>query len=247
MGYSLSDLRTLSRQFVRNANDSSMYPDTAVDNALMMAGEEWCRLVKPRTLGTITLTAGSSFIATVPADWLPELQRAATVVDVASTGFVTPDIHFADYNDVLRSYREVNAILSNSTANATAASFTGKPCLFGFPANSTSGGIVSPIPDQPYPILVWYEVPFPTWTAGGTQANFSTMTDAALRIIATNGVEWKLHEHEPENMAIAEQARQRFTEEMWRFKSRDTGGRGGQISYRDDPDMRHDRPRFIRA
>lgn len=234
MALALSDLRTLARQFTRIGNDYGMYPDTFVDNALMLAAEDWVRVVKPsRTLSTLTLTAGANTMGSMPTAWKPEYQLKQTVVHATTT--VNPDFHFADYNDVLMT--QLNAGGTNAP--------TGVPKIFGFRDQST--GIFYPTADLTYTAYFWWWNPAPTWTAGGTASGLDVIPDEQWRIICSDGVTSKLQSKEPQSRVIAEEARQRFEAKMWQFKGRNAGGRGPQISVRDDPDVDYATERIIRA
>lgn len=227
MGYTLDGLRTLARQFVRNAADPTNYSDSHLDAALMLAGEDWVRVVKPRTLATITLTANAQTMGNMPTAWRPEYHLGHTLLSPNSTP-CNPNIVFADYNEIQRQWW-----LDGGTSSKP----TGAPTMFAFPDNSSTNGVVYPIPNASYSMLLWYWSPFPSWTAGGTASvDFSAIPDEQLRIIATDGVESKLQATEPQNRVLAVEAAQRFENAMWRIKARNPGGRGGQQSYKDDVD-----------
>ena len=115
MGYAIADLRGFARNFVRNAADSSCYSDSNIDRALQCAMDEWCRITDtPKSLGSITLTAGSNTLPAAPGNWLPEFHLKSTLVMAGSV--VIPDITFTDYNAVL-----MQQFLTGSTNTYTAA------------------------------------------------------------------------------------------------------------------------------
>jgi hypothetical protein len=230
MGYKLADLRTLSRQFVRNAMDSTMYSDSHLDTALMMAGDEWCRDVRQKTLGSITLPAASATMPSMPAAWRPEYHLNAMLLSTDGTPLI-PDIAFTDYEEVLR-----QQVFDGSNTNSHLT--TGTPRMFGFPQSATTGGILNVCCAASYNMYLWYYSPFPTWTAGGTisDSSFSFIPDEQLRIIATDGVEAKLQCNEPQNLTIAANAQLRFNNYKVSILSRNAGGRGGQVSYAPNPD-----------
>jgi hypothetical protein len=229
MAYTLDGLRTLARQFVRNASDPTNYSDSHLDAALMLAGEDWVTRVKPRTLATLTLTANAQTMGNMPTAWRPEYHLAATLLSPDSTP-VDPNIVFTDYSEIRRQMW---------IYGGTSSMPTGAPTMFAFPNNGSTGGVVWPIPNASYSMLLWYWTAFPTWTAGGTASvDFSTIPDEQLRIIATDGVESKLQATEPQNRVLAVEAAQRFENAIWRIKARNAGGRGGQQSFKDDVEDR---------
>ena len=204
-----------------------MYSPENLDNALMLAGNEWVRVVKPvKTLTTLTLTPGSNAMPTVDANWKPQYQLQQTLM--LSGKILNPNFVITDYNAVL--YQQFLQG-GDSTTNS------GRPSMAGYPDNGSGNtGICFPTPDKAYTLTFWWWVGFPSWTAGGSGPSFASFPDEQLRIIATDGVESYLQANEKGNQDIAAAARVRFREKMQEFLALGTGGRGAQVSYRDDPD-----------
>ena len=239
MGMALTDLRQLARFFCRNAGDSSAYSDSNIDLALQLAADEWCRIVRvPRTVGSLTLTAGSNALpAAVSANWSPEFHIGTSLYLAGQ--LVNPNMDFTDYNTVAREawiHGDNGTISSNASTSCLSA-----PRMYGYLQNSTAAnvGICFPTPDQPYVMFQEFRDQFTSWVSGGTCSGFN-LPDEHLRVIATDGACAYLQQNEPKNAAIAAAARVRFENKAHQIKGRDSGGRNGNVSIRDDPDdFRH--------
>lgn len=226
MGYAIADLRSFARNFVRNAVDSSTYSDSNIDRALQCAMDEWCRLTQtPKTLGSLTLTAGSNALPASVANWAPEFHLKSTLL-LAGT-VVRPDISFTDYN----------AVLMQQFITGSSSTYTGAPLMYGYQSNGTASGtgICWPTPDKAYNIFQWFREQPTTWTIGGSCSSFN-LPDEALRVIATDGCEAFLQYTEPQNAQLAQVALTRFNQKANQFRSRNAGGRSGQVVTKDDPD-----------
>ncbi len=229
MGYAIQDLRDLTRQFVRQAADSTMYSNVQVDNAIMLAADEWMRITSAsRTLGTMNMTAGTATLGVVPTAWAPEFHMKAYLTFAGA--LVNPEVAFIDYDQALLFQQQLG----------TSSSFTqGIPKYFAFGDGGTTTtftptlSIVVPTPDQAYTLNLWYWQRFTSWTAGGTCNSFN-LPDEQLRIIATDGCESIIQANEPDNAARAAAAGVRFLNKANDIKNRNAGGRSGNVSYKDD-------------
>ncbi len=225
MAMTLTDVRTWSRQFVRNAQSSSMYPDDALDRAIQIAADEWLRINKAtRTFGTMTLTANSNVLPAAPTGWQPEFHLQAFLLDPtpAPQQPTPPPLNFVDYSDVL------SAIACGGTATA-------RPQIFAYEDAGTNG-ICYPTPDAAYRIGLWYWQEFTAWTPGASGTLTFNLPDDHLRVISVDGVRAFLQSDEPENAALAETALSKFRDRARQFAGRNAGGRGGTISFKAPPD-----------
>ena len=233
MAMAIADLRTLARFFCRNAGDSSAYSEPQIDLAIQMAAREWCRIVRvPRTVGSLTLTAGANALpAAVSANWAPEFHIGTTLYYAGR--LVNPNVEFTDYNTVAR-----EAWIHGHGTGTNSTTPSGAPRMYGFLQNSTAAnvGICWPTPDLAYTMFMEFRDQFTSWTAGGSCSGFN-LPDEHLEIIATDGACAYLQQNEPKNAAIAAAARQRFEDKARQIKGRDSGGRNGNVSVRDDPDQ----------
>lgn len=153
--FTLTDLRNWSRQFTRNAQDSTMYNNTQIDRAIQLSADEWLRITKAtRRLDSVTLTAGSSIVPTLPTNWKPEF-KMGFMLSLAGQ-IVNPNINFVDITD-LETFNFLNA--SSSTMQ--------QPCMIAFTTNSPSSGIVGiGVPDKAYTLGAWWWEPFTAWRPG---------------------------------------------------------------------------------
>ena len=160
MAFTLLDARSRIRLAARNADDSGLYTDAAVDNALVLALDEWTRIVKPtRTTSTLTLTAASASLPTLPTGFLPE--QLLRVYLTLSGQFVRPNIMSISYD----------ALLEKQYENGGDA--VGRPQYMAF--TSPTAGVVYPTPDNAYSLLLrWWSQPT-SWTAG-TQGLYAAGT-----------------------------------------------------------------------
>jgi hypothetical protein len=211
----LAEMITMVRDFARNAQDSTMYPDARITRAIDVAADEWQRVTKaPRTLGTLTLTAGSSALPNFPATWLPERHLQATLV--SPTGeVINPDVAVVSDTQLRRQQFEYGSNTSTGDVQSIA-----------YLTNSTaSTGTAFPVPNAANLIYLWYWVPFNSTTPN--------LPDDHLRAICTWGAPVILQQAEPENFARCERMWAKFQQVARDVRARDAGGRTGALSFKD--------------
>jgi hypothetical protein len=201
-----------------------MYSPADIDDAYFAAAEEWTAIVKPnRTLTTLTLTAGSDSIPAFPASWLPENTMQ---VDLLLSGqVVNPSLAFVSMEQLRRKQAERGDII-----------LTGRPSMMAVPDNATgsSSGKVDVLADAAYTINLWRWTPFVEWTAGSTRPLSLGFSDEQVRIICMSGAPYYLQRNEPENADRCRELYKEFLMRAQQFSSRNAGGRGGQVEYKDE-------------
>jgi hypothetical protein len=173
VSYTLADRRAWVRQFARNAQDSSAYPDAEIDRAMHLAADEWVRLTKAtRQLSTLALTAGSAALPSLPDDCMPEkfLQSFLTL----SGRLIDPKFQLTSYEAVLAAQANLGAECGYfPTATSSGSPTSGQPKMMGFQDRGT--GIVYPTPDAAYAVNVWWWAPVTSFRAG-VQGDWSSST-----------------------------------------------------------------------
>ncbi len=171
----LGTAHEFSRQFVRNAFASTAYDNSNLDRALQLAGDAWVRITKStRSLGTVTLAAGSNFMPAMPTGWIPEGHMKQTLI-MTNGGVCNPNAAFTDVNEVLEAIWIQNGTLSGPS---TASIYIGTPTMFGY--KDASNGYVVPAPPTDLNMLVWFWAAFTAWTPG--QAELTATIGTANQI-----------------------------------------------------------------
>lgn len=224
MAYGLTDLRTITRHSAKNAMDPTVYSDTAVDYALQQAMHEWNHGVKEnRHLDTVTLTANSASVGTMPTGLTPDLILQVSLT--LSGSLITPDLQVVRYEDLLQARYEGRWGTGGSATTAN----TGQPKIL-----ATKDGTnweVFPTPDLAYVLNIWWARPQTTWTPGGTCSSFD-VSDDSLRIIAALGAPYYLQRMEPENLVAAEASGKAFRDEITQHRGLGVGSKGPQVLMR---------------
>lgn len=223
MSLTVAGMRTLVRQFARNAVDSSAYNNTSVDNAIMLPGDEWCRITRAtKASSDMPLSIGAqSFVA--PNGFLPEYFLDALLF--LSGKPVMPLLLNVPYEEVL-------AAMARQGPNNV-----GTPRLLAFDTAATA--MLFPLPDAVYTVRMRWWKPFTSWTAGdetsGTTGLTFNLPDDHLKIIAAYGARYYLQKNEPENAAGCEKDYAHFLAEAAQFAQRNAGGLGGSVSLKTAP------------
>ena len=161
MGYSLYDLQVLTRISGRNALDPSWYSYRSVDFAILQALKEWARLTKTTgQLSQIALAVGNNAVPSLPSGMKTEYITRAYLSISGQT--ITPDLQFADYQDVLRN--DASTYWWCYPSQQSQPIPTGQPTMLGFQTPTTA--FVDTLPDQAYTLNLWWWGKPPSWTAG---------------------------------------------------------------------------------
>lgn len=200
--------RSFVRQFARNAGDSSTYSDEQIDRAIQLAADRWIETTKvTRKISTLTLSAGTYTLPTLPANFSSEKLLKAWVIRADLQHEV--ELALVDMAD-METQRKRNNLQGN-------------PRYLAFSA--MTAGEVYPTPSLNFSLyLLWVDL-FTIWTPGDAGAGVLTtnIPDDQLRAICTFGAPAFLQHTEPQN-AYAQTAFQRFEQEMQRFKNRGLAG-----------------------
>lgn len=223
----ITDARLYVRSAARDAGgSSSVYDATAVDQAILEAGDHFCRWTRyTKVSDSVTITEDStSFPTTTPQTkgFLPE-----RIIDVWITGEETP-LELIEY-----------PALAIAAARDTG---TGVPRALSF-LTSTGNGTLWPTPDDGYTAVLRYWQPFGVtvstvyqqgWTPGtataGTLAGTINLPDDVLRPVLTLGAAGILKAPSPEE-GYEVMKRGAFAEFVARMKG--TGNLGSRVIYRE--------------
>lgn len=179
---SLLSSRQTARQFTRNAQDSTMYNNVAIDMAIQLAADEWLRITKStRTLTTIQLSAGSNIVPAMPANWKPEYLFNFSLSLAGQN--ICPILNFEDPV----SLAQANALVYGNNTNVTINSMQ-QPSIIAFTENAVDAGLTGPgVCDQAYTLGCWWWQPFTTWIPGtmGQWASSSSYTTGDIVAVAT--------------------------------------------------------------
>ncbi len=231
MAYSITDLRRFVRKNARNAMSSSMYTDQDIDDSYFLAAFEWTRIVRPnRTLTSLQLSVGSSAIPAFPATWTPD--NTMQVDLVLSGSILWPGIQFVSMDQLFVERAKWSTGLPGTSLPQA------RPCFMAVPdaTTATTTGQIDTLADQAYIIKLWAWTAFVPWTSGGTPSAGLGFTDEQVQIIASSGAPYYLQRFESENAAMARDSMYAsFILNANRFRGMNTGGRGGQITDKDDP------------
>lgn len=158
--------------------DSALYTSANIDWAMQRAADDFNRITGgSRTVGTLTLTAGSTDLPSPPSDWSPSQHLQQTLL--CNGQQVDPNIQFVDYNTLL------TAMWANGTTNEDilTSSTCSSPIMFAYKDEST-GKVFPAAPTTGYTIEYWYWLKFTSWTPGQAILTANTNTLGAITSVS---------------------------------------------------------------
>lgn len=160
-----STARMWTREWARNAGSSAMYTDMQVDQAMQAVFTRFCRVTKAvKVTSTLTLTASSAELPTLPTGFRPSCALAAWLSDDDQT-----DLTIVDFQELRYQRRE-------ETEDGSV------PQYLGFDTATT--GEVYPTPGTGYSLYLHWWQPFTVWAAGSVLLATGTSTVAAGAVTA---------------------------------------------------------------
>lgn len=187
---SLYAARQMARQFTRNAQDSTMYNNVAIDTAIQIAADDWLRITKSsRVLTSVNLAQGSNIVPTMPANWKPELVFNFSLS--LNGKVVCPTLNFVDPTELDAS----NAALYGNSSSLGSTNSAQQPSLIAFTENSPCAGLTGPgLCNQAYTVDCWWWEPFTAWIPGTMGQYSSASTYTAGDIVAVSTVSGNLYQ-----------------------------------------------------
>jgi hypothetical protein len=229
MGYALADIRNMIREWARNARDSTLYSDYAIDISAQAGMHDWNEITKEvRTTSVFALTPGSLLLPAAPTGFTPDHTLDAYLT--LSGQLIDPKIQIVQLQAVLLAQARL-ATDGNPTKPQT-----GQPRMFGFDASGV--GQCDVTPGQAYSLNVLWWMPETTWVAGtGTAASFN-LPDDHLRIICRKLAPYYLQGSEPVNGPIVARMYAEGIADARAHAARGVGGAGPRTIIRRDPQQR---------
>lgn len=186
----ITTARVYVREVCRNAGDSTMYSDTAVDHAIQAAADHFIRFTRyTRQVSNLTITATSADVTLSITGFHPERVIRAWIPAVGEL-------------EVIGLSRWLDLSVNDPR--------TGDPTTIAF--TSTTAASLWPTPETSVTGKMMWFPPFTTWTAGTsdvtTLATTLNIADDDLREILYLGSPHYLQGNEPEHRYAAERWQQ---------------------------------------